>query len=86
MSEVEMGRISVMLPVETIRQIDLWAGAAGVKRSQFVSMALAIGSRVLARQTSPEEFLTVDQYRVLAQALGVDAGELQRRMGAEAVK
>jgi hypothetical protein len=78
MSDVDMGRVSVALPVETIRQIDQWASAAGVKRGQFVSMAMVIGARTLARQTSPESFMTPELYSAMAKGLGVEPEELQR--------
>jgi hypothetical protein len=76
-NEVDMGRVSVSLPVETIRQIDDWAAAAGVKRGQFVSMALVIGARVLARQVNPEAFMTNDVWKAMADAVGVDQAKLQ---------
>ena len=79
--DVEMGRVSVMLPVETIAQIDAWAAQTGVKRGQFASMALAIGARALARQVSPEAFFTADTWSAFAKALGVEVEQLQ-----EAVK
>ena len=73
----EMGRVSVMLPNETIEQIDRWAADAGLKRGQFTSTALVIGSRVLARQVAPETFMTSDVWRQFAEALGVDVKKLQ---------
>jgi hypothetical protein len=86
MSDVDMGRMSVALPIETIRQIDQWAVAAGVKRGQFTSMAMVIGARTLARQTSPEAFMTPDAYRAIAEVLGVEPEDLQRRMAEQAKK
>jgi hypothetical protein len=75
--------VSVSLPIETIRQIDDWAALAGVKRGQFVSMALVIGSRVLARQVNPEAFLTTDVWKALADAMGVDQAKLQGALEAK---
>lgn len=83
MSEVDMGRVSVTLPVETIRQIDEWAGEAGLKRGQFTSVALVIGAKVLARQLVPERFMDAAAWKGIAEALGVDAAELQGRMNAK---
>jgi hypothetical protein len=80
--EKDMGRVSVSLPVETIRQFDEWAVLAGVKRSQFTSMALVIGARVLARQVTPEAFFTPDVWKSLADAMGVDAVKLQNALEA----
>jgi len=68
--EVDMGRITVMLPVETIEQIGAWAANAGLKRGQFASMALVIGSRHLARQLSPEDFLTPELVKNIVHAAG----------------
>lgn len=77
MTDIDMGRVSVSLPVETIRQIDEWAAAAGLKRSQFTSVAIVIGARVLARQVSPEAFMNADAWRGMAEALGVSPEEAQ---------
>ena len=82
-NDVDMGRVTVSLPIETIRQIDDWAAAAGVKRGQFVSMALVIGSRVLARQVNPEAFMTTDVWKAMADAVGVDQAKLQGALQAK---
>ncbi len=76
MAPEDVGRISVMLPVETISQIDDWATAAGVKRGPFVSMAMVIGARVLARQSSPELFFTPEIWRSLADGMGITAEQI----------
>lgn len=80
MADIEMGRVSVMLPTETIEQIDKWAVDAGLKRGQFTSTALVIGSRILARQLAPEAFMPPEAWRQLAEVLGVDAGKLQEAL------
>ena len=77
-TDVEMGRISVQLPLETLEQIDQWAIQAGVKRGQFASMALALGARSLARQFVPETFMTPDAWRQVAEAMGVDAEKMEQ--------
>lgn len=82
-NDVDMGRVTVSLPVETIRQIDDWATSAGVKRGQFVSMALVIGSRVLARQVNPEAFLTTGVWKALADGMGVDPVQLKGALEAK---
>ena len=82
-NDVDMGRVTVSLPIETIRQIDDWAAAAGVKRGQFVSMALVIGARVLARQVNPEAFMTNDVWKALADGMGVDQAKLQGALQAK---
>jgi hypothetical protein len=76
-NDVDMGRVTVSLPVETIRQLDDWAALAGVKRGQFTSMALVIGGRVLARQVTPEAFFTPDVWKSMAEAMGVNSEKLQ---------
>lgn len=80
MSDVEMSRISVQLPAETVEQIGAWAAEAGLKRGQFASTALVIGSRILARQVVPERFLDKKAWAALAEALGLDAEKLQAAM------
>lgn len=76
-NDIEMGRVSVMLPAETIRQIDAWAVSAGLKRGQFTSVALVIGARVLARQVSPEAFMNADAWRGMSEALGITPEQAQ---------
>lgn len=76
-SEVEMGRVSVMLPADTIRQIDEWAASAGLKRGQFTSVALVLGARVLARQVSPERFMDSEAWRSMAEALNLAPGQAE---------
>ena len=71
MSDIDMGRVTVTLPVETIRQIDEWAASAGLKRGQFTSVALVLGARVLARQVTPERFMNADAWRGMAEALNI---------------
>ena len=69
-SDVEMVRVTVMLPVETAEQIKQWAANAGLKTGQFTSTALVIGSRHLARQLSPEDFLTPELVSGIVRASG----------------
>lgn len=59
-SNVEMSRVSVQLPVETVDQLVTWAFEAGLKPGQFYSAALVIGARALARQALPERFHGVE--------------------------
>lgn len=82
-NDVDMGRVVVSLPVQTIAQFDEWASLAGVKRGQFTSMALVIGARVLARQVTPEAFMTQDVWKSLADAMGVEASKLQAAVAAK---
>ena len=77
MSEVDMGRVSVTLPTETIRQLDDWASAAGLKRGQFTSVALVVGARILARQLSPESFMNAEAWRGVSEAMGISAEDAQ---------
>ena len=74
----DMLRLSVSLPVETVAQIDAWAATAGLKRSQFNSVALVIGARILARQIAPEAFMNADAWRGMSEALGVTPEQAQQ--------
>lgn len=77
MSDIDMGRVTVMLPADTIRQIDEWAVAAGLKRGQFTSVALVIGARILARQMSPEAFMNAEAWRGMSEAMGITPEQAQ---------
>jgi len=82
MSDNDMVRVSVSLSAEAVAQIDAWAAAAGLKRGQFASVALMIGSRTLARQMTPEDYLTPEVWRTLAGSMGVDPAQLQAALAA----
>lgn len=73
----EMGRVSVTLPEETLRQITEWAAAVGLKRGQFNSVALVIGARTLARQLSPELFMNADAWEGMSKAMGITQEQAQ---------
>lgn len=77
-----MVRVTVMLPVETADQIYKWAAAAGLKRGQFTSTALVIGARHLARQLSPEDFLTPDMIKGIVRATGGSDAEVDQAIAA----
>ena len=47
--DADTQRITLSLPVETIRQITSLAAASGVKRSQFMAMALVLGAKTLVQ-------------------------------------
>lgn len=51
-------RFTVRVPMVAAEEIDSWADAARIKRSNFQSMALVIGARQLARQLVPELLMT----------------------------
>lgn len=51
-------KASTSLTPEVYAELDRYAKAAGMTRSAFMSLALLIGMRALARQITPEEFLT----------------------------
>jgi len=51
-----------------LQEIDTYAAAAGVNRTAFINMAVAIGARALARQLMPEKFVTTDMLQKMKEA------------------
>lgn len=68
-TEQEMTRISVRVPIETRDMVYGWAVKAGVRPSHFLSMAIIIGSRSLARVLMPEEFTNMEIMMMAAKEL-----------------
>ena len=75
--EMEVDRVTITLPAETLRQFADWASTAGLKRSQFNSVALVVGARILARQLSPESFMNADAWRGMSEAMGLTPEDAQ---------
>lgn len=74
----DMERVSVQLTAETKAQIRKWADDAGVKPGYFMSMALTIGARQLARNLHPEQFMGPEVWTAIATAMGVEPEQLQQ--------
>jgi hypothetical protein len=54
----ETDRVYARLPIKTIEEIDRYSEQSGLVRGQFLAASIVIGSRVLARQLNPEQFMT----------------------------
>ncbi len=61
----DMERVSVQLTAEAKRQILEWAADANLKPGYFISMALTVGARALARQLNPERFMTAEAWEAV---------------------
>lgn len=82
MAEIEeMVRLSIRVPVETRDELAKLASISGLKMSAFLATALVIGGRQLARQTTPEHFITADVMRTMFTAMGIDIEAMARQMG-----
>ncbi len=84
-SLTEMERVSVQLTVEAKRQIVQWASEANLKPGYFMSMALTVGARALARQLNPEQFMTAQVWQSLMQSMASNP-EMMAALGDDAVK
>lgn len=56
--EGSTARLFLSLPADTIKEIMGYVQMSGLARSHFLCAAMVIGARVLARQLSPEQFMT----------------------------
>jgi len=70
---VKTGRYYIRLPEETIAEIDGYIKESGMYQAYFLSNALVVGARVMARQLNPERFYTSEM--VAAMARRRDTGE-----------
>ena len=82
----EMERVSVQLTTEAKRQIIEWANAANVKPGYFMSVALTVGARALARQMAPEEFMTANVWSNVMQGFMAMTPEQLDAMGLDREK
>ncbi len=64
------GRYYIRLPEETIAEIDGYIKESGMYQAYFLSNALIVGARVMARQLNPERFYTQELSRPWLQAPG----------------
>lgn len=77
---IKTGRYYIRLPEETIAEIDGYIKESGMYQAYFLSNALIVGSRVMARQLNPERFYTHEMVEAIATntsrhkaKIGVDA-------------
>ena len=63
---VKTGRYYIRLPEETIAEIDGYVKDSGMYQAYFLSNALIVGARVMARQLNPERFYTHEMVQAMA--------------------
>ena len=63
---VKTGRYYIRLPEETIAEIEGYIKDSGMYQAYFLSNALIVGARVMARQLNPERFYTHEMVEALA--------------------
>lgn len=69
---VRTGRYYVRLPEETIAEIDGYIKESGMYQAYFLSNALIVGARVMARQLNPERFYTHEMVEAIATSLNLN--------------
>ena len=62
---VKTGRYYIRLPEETIAEIDGYIKESGMYQSYFLSNALIVGARIMARQLNPERFYTPEMVEAM---------------------
>jgi hypothetical protein len=65
---VKTGRYYIRLPEETIAEIDGYIKESGMYQAYFLSNALIVGARIMARQLNPERFYTHEMVQAMAVA------------------
>lgn len=63
---VKTGRYYIRLPEETIAEIDGYIKESGMYPAYFLSNALIVGARIMARQLNPERFYTQEMVQAMA--------------------
>jgi len=63
---VKTGRYYIRLPEETIAEIDGYIKESGMYQAYFLSNALIVGARIMARQLNPERFYTQEMVQAMA--------------------
>lgn len=63
---VKTGRYYIRLPEETIAEIDGYIKESGMYPAYFLSNALIVGARMMARQLNPERFYTHEMVEAIA--------------------
>ena len=78
---VKTGRYYIRLPEETMAEIDGYIKESGMYQAYFLSNALIVGARVMARQLHPERFFTREM--IAAMAIESLAGQNSKNDGKE---
>ena len=78
---IKTGRYYVRLPEETIAEIDGYIKESGMYQAYFLSNALIVGARIMARQLHPERFYTHEMVEAIATRMNQRKGSAQRRDG-----
>jgi hypothetical protein len=76
---VKTGRYYIRLPEETMAEIDGYIKESGMYQAYFLSNALVVGARIMARQLNPERFYTHEM--VMAMAAAAERGRSDKRSG-----
>ena len=74
---VKTGRYYIRLPEETILEIDGYIKESGMYQAYFLSNALIVGARIMARQLNPERFYTHEMVEALAENMNRQDGHRQ---------
>ncbi len=77
-----MERVSVQLTSNAKQQIVQWAIDANIKPGYFMSLALTVGARALARQLNPEQFMTSNVWQAVMQGMA-SSPEIMAQLGDE---
>ncbi len=56
-------RLTISLPVATIEEIESYVAGSGLTRPQFLALAFVRGARLVAREFTPERFITPELVR-----------------------
>ena len=78
---VKTGRYYVRLPEDTIAEIDSYIKESGMYQAYFLSNALIVGARIMARQLNPERFYTHEMVEAIATTINQRKGRASGRDG-----
>ena len=78
---VKTGRYYIRLPEETIAEIDAYIKESGMYQAYFLSNALIVGARIMARQLNPERFYTHEMVEAIATTINQRKGRASGRDG-----
>jgi hypothetical protein len=78
---VKTGRYYIRLPEETIAELDGYIKESGMYQAYFLSNALIVGARIMARQLNPERFYTHEMVEAIATRMNQRKESEQRRDG-----
>src|SRR6266480_1198554 len=79
---VKTGRYYIRLPEETIAEIEAYIKESGMYPAYFLSNALIVGARIMARQLNPERFYTHEMVEAMAAGMNM-ASPKNRQKGSE---